>query len=56
MQMDCRKWLRFYLDFCMKMIYTHTVKSRTQKERKSPLDFNSGKSKDGLPDKDVTAL
>ncbi len=38
------------------MIYTHTVKSRTQKERKSPLDFNSGKSKDGLPDKDVTAL
>jgi site-specific recombinase XerD len=21
------------------MIYTHTVKSRTQKERKSPLDF-----------------
>lgn len=27
------------------MIYTHTVKSRTQKERKSPLDFDTGQSR-----------
>ncbi len=27
------------------MIYTHTVKSRTQKERKSPLDFEPGQGR-----------
>jgi len=49
-----KKWLRYYLDFCQKyhsqellghsnvrttVIYTHTIKSRTLKEAKSPLDF-----------------
>ena len=49
-----QKWLRYYLDFCYirtiqellghsdvrtTMIYTHTVKSKTLKEAKSPLDF-----------------
>ncbi|MCP4107391.1 MAG: hypothetical protein GY749_17910 [Desulfobacteraceae bacterium] len=42
-----KKWLRYYWDFCHKY-YTHTVKSRTIKEAKSPLDFQEPEKNEPL--------